>query len=412
MPPNYSNLHGDPFVNTLANETLAAFETVAARQTDFKSGLSTTQRKLLELFESINLERRFNELDLSHAVPLRRSLHEACVAVTADPAKALWLRTVAKKLARAPQSSFSEEEAKFSRALTTGDSGFGQALSLAEPVAADVYNLMVRYGAFRTLGVVPLATGLTKLATVTRPASAVWYTPTNQGTTIPTDANIAGLSISPQCATLAALVEVSGEELGDGKTTFETALLQAIVEGLNFGMDWACFAADGTDDTTDGGQTGIFSHPDVSVANAAAGHDTIGGLDRDDFIRVVAAVTPSALQRSPRWWIAPQLLPKLMMLKDGPNYVLTPPTIWGGDWLLLGWPITWTAAAPSTDAAGAKVAAFGRGDAYAVALRQDFEIASSAGAKFDQNLWLFRAIARARCIMRDATSLAVLKLAA
>jgi HK97 family phage major capsid protein len=370
-----------------------------------------TNAAMLDLFKKLAERRGFAREDAAFLWE-RRTLQQACVAVTADPDKALWLRAIGKRLAHAPQSSFTEEENRIFRALTTGDSGLGQGLSVFEPLATDVYNLMLRYGAFRTLGVVPLATGKTKLASVTGKANAVWFTPTNQGTTIPSDASITGSSISPECATLAALVEVSGEALADGKTTFEAALLQAIVEGLNYRLDVTCFQADGTDDTFDGGMTGIFADANVPIATAAAGRTEILNLQRADFVAVVAAVTPSALQRDCRWWIAPQLLPKLLPLKDGETFLLAPPAVPGGEWSLLGWPITWTVAAPSADQAGAKIAAFGCGAyAYAVALRQDFEIRSSAEAKWDQNLWLFRAIARARCLMRDATSLAVLKLA-
>ena len=80
--------------------------------------------------------------------------------------------------------------------------------------------------------------------------------------------------------------------------------------------------------------------------------------------------------------------------------------------MLLGFPVTWTAAAPAVNAAGQLVAAFGRGDAYTVALRQEFEITRGGVKGFSQNLSLIRAIARARCQMRDATSFALLKTAA
>lgn len=369
-----------------------------------------TNQALFDLLRKVAERRAFAREDAPF-LHERRTLQQACVAVTADPEKALWLRVVGKKLARASTAQFTEEETRLARALTTGDSGLGQGLSVFEPLSTDIYNLLLRYGAFRTLGVVPLATGKTKLASVTGRTNAVWFTPTNQGTTIPSDGSITGSSISPECATLAALIEASGEVLGDGKTTFEPALLQAIVEGLNYRMDFTCFQADGTDDTTDGGMTGIFADANVSVADAYAGHTLIGQTVRSDWIRPLATVATSALQRECRWWISPALLPKLLQLKDGDEFLLKVPTVPGADWTILGFPVTWTAAAPSADEAGAKIAAFGRGDAYTVALRQDFEIRSSAEAKWDQNLWLFRAIARARCIMRDATSLAVMKLA-
>lgn len=340
------------------------------------------------------------------------SLFEACQAVVANPQKAFWLRAVVKKLAQVSPASFTEEETAVARSLTTGDSGLGQALSLSEPVAEDVYNLMLQYGAFRSLGVVTMAAGKTKLASVTGRANSFWFTPANQSTPIPTDALISGASVSPECATLAALVEVSGEMAADGKLQFEAAFLQALVEGANFALDWASFRADGTDDYTDGGMTGIFADSAVRVATAAAGHTSVPNLTRHDFTSAIRAVAASALSRPCRWWISPAFLPTFLTLKDDLDFFLKPPVVSGGDWTLLGFPVFWTAVAPGTDAASEKICAFGRPDAYTVAIRQDLEIMRSGQARFAQNITQIRLIARARCLLRDATSLSVLQLAA
>lgn len=187
-----------------------------------------TNEAFLQLLMKMN-ERRSFAMDGGPFGAARRSLHADCQAIVADPKKALWLRAVGKKMAHASAVSFTEPETTILRALTTGDSGFGQATSLAEPVAADIYNMMLRHGAFRTLGVVPVPSGKTKLVSVTGKADAIWLTPANQGTSIPPSGSVLGSSISPECATLGALVEVSGEALADGKTTFEAALLMAIV---------------------------------------------------------------------------------------------------------------------------------------------------------------------------------------
>lgn len=342
------------------------------------------------------------------------SLRSACeIVLEESPNSRSWLRAVVKQLSRAPASSFTEPETAILRALTTGDSGLGQAVSVYEPLATDVYALLLRYAAFRTFGVIPLATGKTKLASVTGKADAYWYQASSQGTAITADASITGGSISPECATVGALVEVSGEALADGKTTFEGALLQAIVEGLGYRLDWSCLQAAGNADTTDGGMTGVFAHASVPVVNAGAGNTNVASLTFDDFANLIGGVTPSALANPCRFWIAPNFIPSVLKIKDGSERLLKPPTGPDDEWRILGYAVTWAAAAPSTDAASSKVAAFGRGDAFSVALRQDFEVVSSAASnKWVQNIWRIRAIARARCLMRDATSLATLKLAA
>jgi HK97 family phage major capsid protein len=342
------------------------------------------------------------------------SLHRYCHDVLASaPEKALWLRAVAKHVCGAPASSFTSEERAIVKALTTGDSGLGPAVSVYEGLSPVIYEGLSTFGAARTFGLVPMDGGKKKLASVTGKSDAIWLTPANQGTAITADASITGASISPEVATLGTLVEVSGEVLGDGATTFEGALLTAIIAGLGYRIDWACLQADGTDDTTDGGMTGIFAHGSVPVVNAAPGGITVQLLTFDDFCNTIGAVAASALQYPCRWWIAPDFLPQLLKINDGHGArLLKPPTNQDDEWRILGFPVTWAAAAPNTNAASTKVAAFGRTDAFTVGLRQDFEIRSSAvGAKWTYNIYLFRGIARARCLMRDATSFAVLKTA-
>jgi HK97 family phage major capsid protein len=338
------------------------------------------------------------------------SLRRDCELILADPEKRQWIRSAARVLGRANSALWDENDRRIAKSLTTGDSGLGAALSLPIPVAQDVYSLVLKYGVFRTFGIVPMATGKTKLASLTGKPTGYWITPANQGNAITESTSISGASITPEAAMVGALCTVSGELLSDDRVVFENALLEAFVAGLSYRIDWSCLQADGTADTTDGGMTGIFLNGSVPVANAAAGHTSVATLDPDDFASVIAAVTPSALQRPCRWWIAPDFLPSLLKIRSSGVPLLKPPTAPDGEWTIHGFPITWAAAAPNTDAISSPIAAFGRGDAYSVGLRQDFEIAASAsGAGWATNSWLFRAIARAICTMRDATSLAILK---
>lgn len=347
-------------------------------------------------------------------IPLR-GLCEA--VLRADPKKREWIRSAVMVLCGGAKSYFGAAEKEFAeamkRSLSTGDGGLGQAVSVIEGLADDIYGLLHAYSAFRTLGVVPLDGGKRKLAAVTGKADAIWLKPASQGTAIPTDASISGNSISPEVSTVGALVEVSAEALSDGKTTFEGALLMALVEGLGYRIDYTCFQGDGVDDITNGEQTGIFVHASVPEVSAAAGNTSVASLGSDDFANLIAGVAASALSHPCRFWIAPDHLPKLLKIHTNGERLLKPPTGPEDDWRIHGFPVTWAAAAPAVDAAATKVAAFGRQDAYTVALRQDFEIAASAAsAKWVQNIYLFRAIARAKCLMRDATSLATLKTAA
>lgn len=342
------------------------------------------------------------------------SLHRECQLIATDPEKARFIRAVTRKLCRTGLAGLPDDEAAAARSLTTTDSGLGQAVSVFEPLAEDIYALLFKYAAFRTLAVVPMDTGKKRYAVVTNKAAAGWIT--TQGGTIPSDISITGNSFSPEVGTLGTIVEVSGEALADGGMTFEGAMLLAIVEGLGYRLDFSCFQGDGENDVASGGNTGIFEDANVPVHTAGAGKATVATLHPDDFASCMEEVAPSALQYPCRWWIHPKFLPKLLKVRagadDGSLPLLKPPTGPDDEWRIHGFPVTWTAGAPDADEAAAKIAAFGRPESYLVGLRRDFEIMSSAGAKFQHNMWLFRAIARARGQMRDATSLATLKLAA
>lgn len=388
------------------------FETQPQRNTDMKTKLLSTIDKISgaksaaqthapfapELKAPAGILREFN--------PVQPSLRAECESFLSANADArTWLRAAFNVLARGSVHNFGPAE----RALTTGDSGFGQATSVPEPLSELLYSSILKYGAFRSFGVVPMDTGKKRLAVLSGIAAAAWLTPTNQGAALPITPTLGGRSISPEVATVGALLEVSAESFSDGGTTFEGALLEALVEGLSYRIDWTCLQGTGADDLANGGMTGIFTDANVPVYTAPAGHNSIRSITYDDLCAVIGAAAPAALQRECRWWIAPHFLPGLLALAhEGERLLKRQP---GSEWTLLDFPVTWAAAAPSANEPGAKVALFGRGDAYVVGLRQDFELASSPSTTgWQYNLMQLRALARARCQMRDPASFAVLRL--
>jgi len=84
----------------------------------------------------------------------------------------------------------------------------------------------------------------------------------------------------------------------------------------------------------------------------------------------------------------------------------------GGIGTILGFPVTLVGAAPSTNSASAKVAAFGDPQSFAVGVRKDFEIATSDQFKWDTFQISFRGVGRAGAIGRAATGSAILTLPA
>jgi HK97 family phage major capsid protein len=282
------------------------------------------------------------------------------------------------------------------------------------PVSPNVHSLIQLYGAFRDLGIVIMPTQKTRFATLTGLPDAQFVTPTMTNRTIATDASLAGGSGVEAANVIGTIIEASLELLQDAKAVIAPTILLAVVQGLAKRLDFAAFSGNGTDDATHGGQTGIFVDAGITAANAAATHTTTALLTRADFISVIGAVTAGALQRPCRWFINPALIATLLGLKDGvgPQYLLKTPADTGGEWNLVGFPVTWAAGAPSTDAAANKVAAFGEPTSYLVALREESEVMSSDARKFNAAIRTIRALMRGKCETREASGLATLKTAA
>ena len=350
----------------------------------------------------------------------RQAVADPIGAVLADPEQRFYWDTMARFLGggriSGEQAKLVEEMKALRGTVTKGLDTTSEMVGFPIPVSTDVFNLLLVYGAFRDLGVRPMENTKTKFAKVTALPTAVFITPTATGVAraIPADTTLAGDSLTAQCNLVAALVEISAAVLEDEKVDLSGVLLQLFVQSLAAALDYASFQGDGTDDQTSGLQTGIFQHAGVASVNANDANVTVSQLERGDFLKPVGAVAPAALQRPCRWYINPVFIPALLTLKEGPGntYLLKTPAETQGEWHLLGFPVTWAAQAPSAGTPGSKVAAFGAPNSYLVGIREDLEIGSSDKAKWSQAMRQVRAIARARCDMREATGWATLKLAA
>jgi HK97 family phage major capsid protein len=284
------------------------------------------------------------------------------------------------------------------------------------PVSPDVWDLLLTYGAFRDLGVRPMGGQYTKFAQVTGLPDAYVFSPAKQGTAAPpVDRSLGGKELDEAANTFICWLQVSLAWISDPKFDVASAVLSRIIPGLAKRVDWCAFQGTGVDDLLNAGQTGLFVDETIpTYAPALVGKTNILALDRVDFLNVVGAVAPAALQRPCRWFIYPGFIPKLLQLKEGEGntYLLKTPAETQGEWHLVGFPVTWAAQAPALDQANAKVAAFGEPSSYLVALREEMEIMSSDSSGFAQALRDMRGIMRGKCQTRDATGLATLKLAA
>jgi HK97 family phage major capsid protein len=228
------------------------------------------------------------------------------------------------------------------------------------------------------------------------------------------DAASAAVQPSGEAEHIGAMLHISEQWITDTTLDLSAAFLRHFEESFNQRIETAAFSGDGTADENYGGFTGIFAHSDVTVVVAAAGNTTVQTLDRDDLVNTVAAVDAPVLQRRPRWWMHPALLAPLMKVQDASGQPVLGVTQEPGDtpFSLLGFPVTLSAGAPSTNAANSKVLAFGDGRAMGLGIRREFQLQASAHHRWNTLQRSYRGIGRACIKMRKGSMFAVLKTAA
>lgn len=295
---------------------------------------------------------------------------------------------------------------------------FGAGLLLAVPIANEVYDLLLHYGAYKYLGLRKMVGQYTLFPKATAFPNAIFITPTQQGkTTIPYDTSLAGMALCPTANTIAAIIQASRAWLDDEKVDLAYVILSKFVQGVAARIDFGAFQGNGQDDQNNGMTKGIFFDPAIASIGAPSGSNTIAGLNRSDFVAALGNVSAAALQRMdeqpPRWYINPTLIPQFLQLRDGaaPNYLLKTPAETGGEWLLIGFPVTWATQAPNATVPGSKICAFGNPDAYLVALHEQFEILmTEKGSEFPGATVAFRAIGRGVSTLREPTGFTTLAL--
>ncbi|HEX3720640.1 MAG TPA: phage major capsid protein [Verrucomicrobiae bacterium] len=280
-------------------------------------------------------------------------------------------------------------------------------------VSKDILDVADVYGGYHDLGVTPMSSMFTKFPKVTAHPQAFWIQPDSIGQTLPTDARFAGSSLTPEANTLSCLIQTDDELLQDEKVDLSLVFVTQTAQAIATAIDTASFVGTGANDQTNGGQTGIFVDNTIANVSAQQGNSSIAQLQRSDFVTCVKAVNRAALQHPCRWFISSQFIAPMLDLVDGQakeRLLKTPAETGDGEFYLLGFPVTWTAACPSVDAPGAKIAAFGRGESYMVALRDELEIMMSGFLIFQSSIRYIRALARGYCQTRDSSGLATLSL--
>jgi HK97 family phage major capsid protein len=290
-------------------------------------------------------------------------------------------------------------------AITGIDSGIGAAVTPQETSNA-IYDALLRYGQWNTLGVMPIGSRTQIVPLVTARPTAYWVA---QGAQI-TEGAVTGTSVTLTIKEAAAWIPVANAALEDADAGFAPYLMDLLLQGVAARLDWACFAADGTNDTTDGAFTGIAVGG--TAAGAASGNVSVATLDYDDFVKCLTTVDAGVLQRPAKWWIHPTILAKIALIKDSngrpifQNALEAPAGNSIGS--ILGYPVVVTGAMPSTDTTSKVVAVFGDPEGAAVGVRKQFTLDSSAEFQFDYNRTAYRSIVRAGMVVKSATSFAML----
>jgi HK97 family phage major capsid protein len=290
------------------------------------------------------------------------------------------------------------------------DSSPGSTL-INDDLFQEVYDSLLRYGAWGTLGVRPIGTKNTKIPVKTaRPVANFILT---EGGTISDDTSKAGTTVTLEAEVIAVLLNVSLQLLEDGEIDVAADVLDDFIEAVNLRADFASFQGNGTADATNGGVTGLFNFG--TAATATATRTSIALTKYEDWLRCLTTVDAAVLQRASRWWMHPTLMAAAIGVQDSngrPIFqtALEAPT--GGIMNLFGFPISMVAAAPSTNAASAKVAVFGDPRAYAVGMRKAFTFEASDQARWTTLERSFRGHTRFDAVGVRASALAVMTLPA
>jgi HK97 family phage major capsid protein len=285
---------------------------------------------------------------------------------------------------------------------------------ISTDLAAEIYDVLSRYGSWATLGVKRLGTKTTTFPVKTARAAAGFVLTEGSGQ-IGEDSTKAGTSVSCTVEVIAALLSVSVQLLQDSEFDVTSDVMNDFEQAFNYRMDYAAFQGDGSADATHGGFTGILNYG--TAAAAAAGNIEVQKTDLEDWVRCLTTVAADVLnRRGAGWWIHPHLLAAALSVKDAnhrpifqtANEAPSPGAIGS----ILGFPVRTVNALPTTNAASAKVAAFGDPEAMVVGIRSDWVFEASDHHKWDYLQRCFRGYGRVGIIGRAATGFAVLTLPA
>ncbi len=291
------------------------------------------------------------------------------------------------------------------------DAGEGSTLVIAQ-LYKEIYDTLAEYGDWNTLGVRRLGTKVTNFPIHTARVVANWIT--TEASVINDDANEAGTTLTLTVLPNAVLLNVSRQLIEDAEFDVTAFVLEDFRQAWNQRLDQAAFLGAGNGaNGNDGGFTGMFVGG--TQYSAGQGNTPVSTMTFDDVNKALLTVAPIVLKRKPCWWMHPQMLARVMGIKD--NYgrpiflsALEAPA-YGSMGTILGYPVIPVFVAPNTDGPGQQVLAFGDRNGQVVGVRDDFVFESSDHFRWNTLERSFRAFGRAATGTRQANAFAVLSTA-
>lgn len=392
--------------NRLDGETKKAFEDITRLKTTANDSAADAQKYL----------KRLDDIQRLLRLESRAAFGNPVARISADDEMRTRLNAAVRlAAARSDQNllRLGTDMAKDLKARTLTSESTPGSTYIIEQLAREIYDVLASYGIWNTFGVERLGTSAMRFPVSTaRPVAKAVRKLSNRK--LVEDTNIAGTSVDCDVVLWGVFLGVEMELLMDASYDVTGRVLEDFGQAMALKLDELCLTANGDDDADDSEFEGVFETG--TAATAAAGNTTVETTDLEDWTRCLLTAGPVIQSRPARWWMNPQQIVRLLSVKDGngrPIFLnaLEAPTP-GGIGSILGYPVTPALAAPSTNAAEAKIAAFGDPRGHALGLREDFGIATSDDFAFDAAKRMFRGLARAGAKTKTSAAFAVLTLPA
>lgn len=240
--------------------------------------------------------------------------------------------------------------------MTTDASGSPYAgYTVDSELSAEIRHLITQYGvARREMSNVPLTKGEYKANTLVTDVSTFWV---DEGGAISSTQVVLGQE-SLKLKKLGAIVSLTRELIEDGEIDLFGFIAGRLAEGFAKAEDNAFFKGSGSEDSANGGFTGVLNNANVNVVTMAS--DSILNLTAEDILAMIDK-TPSDALGNAKLYIHRTVNSLLRKLRttDG-IYVWQAPTV-AGPGTAWGYPIVNPEAFPSTtdDAEDTPFALFG-----------------------------------------------------